>query len=372
MEAEADRPFRVLAIAEDLRGLVTACRVHAPLHTLRRRGVVEDFLVTDSLLTGLDPAFRFDVLWVQRAPEPGLAGEIVARFAGRYLHDMDDLLITEPGYIRAGEFPDRESLLQVIANAGVFTAPSERLVHLVEQRSGLSLAERSMVCPNAVEFPNQPPRSPQRPTGLVLTQSHRMALTESRAAVLGAVRSFAEHHGLPVYFFGPPLPVLGEGVEELLGPVVPCGYLDFWRYHTVLATMPTLIGVAPLETAGSDATNAFVAAKSDVKMVEYGGFGHPAVYSAAAPYVESDLTAGRLVENTGSAWMAGLKSLLEDDWRRAVVEQAAIVASRSMDRVATERWSIALDRARLPETVEAGVLPRPRSLLRGAWRRRRG
>ena len=113
LEAEVDRPFRVLAVAEDLRGLVTACRVHAPLHTLQRMGIVSDFHVTDSVLTGIDPGFRFDVLWVQRAPKPDLAFDIADRFDGRYLHDMDDLLVTEPDYVSRGEFPPRDALLEV-------------------------------------------------------------------------------------------------------------------------------------------------------------------------------------------------------------------------------------------------------------------
>ena len=190
-------------------------------------------------------------------------------------------------------------------------------MRFVEKYSGLALVEKSVVCPNAVEFPKQPARPSQQPTGLVITQSHRLALTESKESVLRAVRTFAQRHRLPVYFFGPPVSMLGEGVEELLGQVVPCGYLDHWRYHTVLSAMPTLLGVAPLETVGDEATVSFVAAKSDVKMVEYGGFGHPAVYSAAPPYVESDLTAGTLVSNTAEAWTAGLEDLLEGGWRRA-------------------------------------------------------
>jgi len=330
--------------------------VQAPLLTLQRLGVVADYRVTDSALAGLARDFTFDVLWVQRAPAPRLAATIVERFAAAYLHDMDDLLVTEPDYVTAGEFPDRGALVAVIEGASVFTVPSLRLASLVERHAGVSLAAKTAVCPNALEFPRQPPREPARPQGLLFTQSHRLALTESREAVLGAVRSCAAAEKLPLYYFGPPPDVLGHGVEALLGPIVPCGYLDFWRYHAALAAWPSMLGVAPLETEGDACTLDFIRAKSDIKMVEYGGFGHPAVYSRAAPYADTDLIAGRLADNTASAWSDALAAMLDDGWRSLADEQRAVVEARSLHRIAAGPWASALARARLPEARAAGEL----------------
>jgi len=346
----------VLAIAEDLRGLVTACRVQAPLLTLKRQGIVSEYVITDSDLTGLSPDFAFDVLWVQRAPAIRLAERIVERFAGSYLHDMDDLLFAEPSYVRAGEFPDRDSLRAVADSAAVFTAPSGRLVQLAEKHGAVSLSGKCMIVPNALEFPAQPPREPKRPRGILFTQSHRLALTESREAVLGAVRRFAAGAGLPVHYFGPPPDVLGAGVADLLGPVVACGYLDFWRYHAALAAWPSMIGVAPLETVGDPMTLDFVAAKSDVKMVEYAGFGHPAVYSDAPPYADTSLRAGALSTNTAAGWTQALEGILEKGWLRAADEQATVTAARSLEGVARDGWAPALREAALLEPRSASEL----------------
>ena len=369
--ADPSRPLRVLAIAEDLRGLVTACRVQAPLLTLKRQGIVSEFVITDSGLAGLSPDYTFDVLWVQRAPAERLAERIVDRFAGSYLHDMDDLLFAEPSYVRAGEFPDRVSLRAVAESAAVFTAPSERLMRLAEKHGAVSLTGKSIVVPNALEFPAQPPRKPAPPRGIVFTQSHRLALTESREAVLGAVREFAAGTGLPVYYFGPPPEVLGAGVADLLGPVVSCGYLDFWRYHAALAAWPSMIGVAPLETVGDALTLDFVAAKSDVKMVEYAGFGHPAVYSYAPPYAETDLRAGALSANTAEAWKGALEGILEDGWRRVADQQAAVTAARSLERVARQSWAPALRAAALLDSRSAREFLESRGSRRFARRLRR-
>jgi hypothetical protein len=339
--------LRVLAVAEDLRGLVTACRVHAPLLALKRLGIVREFLVTDSTLAGVPRDYLFDVLWVQRAPEPRLSRRIAERFDGSYLHDMDDLLLAPPGYIAAREFPEREPLVALIESSAVFTAPSQRLVDLVERQTRGSVAGRAFLCPNALEFPLQPPRVPERPSGLVFTQSHRLALTESREVVLRAVREFAAREKLPLFYFGPPPEILGSGTAALLGPVVGCGYLDFWRYHAALAAWPSMIGVAPLETTGDQVTLDFIAGKSDVKMVEYGGFGHPSVYSRAAPYEDTDLCAGLVVENSAREWSDALAEILDGGWRRLAAEQLAIVEARSLERVALEHWAPALRAARI-------------------------
>ena len=365
--------LRVLAVAEDPRGLVTACRVLAPLLTLKRLGVVQEFLVADSTLAGLPNDFAFDVLWVQRAPHPRVARRIAERFAGGYLHDMDDLLVTEPGYIAPGELPEREPLVALVERAAVFTAPSRRLVELVERRAGVSVMSKAVVCPNALEFPLQPPRTPARPRGLILTQSHRLALTESREEVLSAVREFAAQEGLPLYYFGPPPEVLGGGVRKLLGPIVECGYLDFWRYHATLASWPAMIGIAPLETVGDAATLDFVAAKSDIKLVEFGGFGHPGVYSSASPYRDSELRSGVLTDNSAASWKQALGAVLNDGWSGIADEQRAIVEARSLDRVALESWAPALQAARLPERRScAELLPARRrvSHLLGLVRKR--
>jgi len=342
----ATRP-RVLAFAEDLNGLVTACRVHAPLITLKRLGLIDDYLVTDASMDGVPRDAAFDVVWLQRARDRDLALRLIDRLEGRFLLDMDDLLLARPSYIAPTDFPHVDHIRTAVRECSVLTVPSLRLAGLLADRGCGDLQDKAVVCPNALEFPRQPPRTPERPVGLMLTQSHRLALTNSRDAVLGAMRDFSAANDLPVYYFGPPPEVLGTGVADLLGPLVQCGYLDYWRYHSILAAWPAMIGLAPLETADDSDTLDFVAGKSDVKMVEFGGFGHPAVYSRATPYVDTDLAAGVLTDNTSEAWTEALEYMLAVGWRRSAVEQRDIVAARSLDLIARESWYPALLRARL-------------------------
>ena len=109
-------------------------------------------------------------------------------------------------------------------------------------------------------------------------------------------------------------------------------------YHSALAGPPALLGIAPLETEGDPDTVEFVSGKSDVKMVEYAAFGHPAVYSAAAPYAESDLSCGRLSANDAASWAAAIDELMAGGWRAAADESREVRERRDLARVAVEHW----------------------------------
>ena len=284
------------------------------------------------------------------------------------MYKRQDLLIARPGYIEAGDLPPSDHIIEAVRRCRVLTTTSLRLARLLEERVGEKLQHKVVVCPNALELPVGWTRPPQKPQGIVFTQSHRLALGASREPVFAAVRELAQRQGLKIHYFGPPLEVLGRGVPELVGEVVHCGYLDFWRYHAVLAALPSMIGIAPLETVGDRETLDFVAGKSDIKMVEYAGFGHPSVYSAAPAYVDTDLRAGEVAENTYEGWSAALERLVDEGWAKAGDEQAAVHAARSMDRVAAEHWATALQRSQCPEARVAGPLltrGRPRG---SAWR----
>jgi hypothetical protein len=341
---------RILAIAEDQTGLVSACRVHAPLFALRRLGLVADYRIADRSLIGVPPDYRFDVVWLQRAVDRRVVERVLEVVGGDFLLDIDDLLIARPAYIDPRHLPSQAHVIEAVKRCRVLTTTSPRLGQLLEERVGMPLTDKMVVCPNALEFPAGWVRPPERPHGIVLTQGHRLALTVSREEVFAAVRDFAARNRLPVYYFGPPRHRLGDGAPRLIGDVVSCGLLDFWRYHAVLAAWPTMIGIAPLETRGDKETLDFVAGKSDIKMVEFGGFGHPGVYSAAPPYVDTDIRSGTVTANTYEGWTEALRVVFKGD-DRVGAGQPAVMAARSLDRVAKESWRAAIEAARQPQPI---------------------
>jgi len=213
---------------------------------------------------------------------------------------------------------------------------------MLERVGGLSLSDRAVVCPNAYEFAGQV-RTPMRPQGVILTSSEEVVLTQSVADILSEIEAFSLRHGLPLFHFGPE----ADRAIRVFSNLVSFGRVSFWHYHAMLSALPAMIGIAPLQTKGGQETLDFVNGKSDVKMMEFGGFGHPAVYSNAPPYTDSDLQAGITVENTREAWSEALDLVYMEHWKKLDEEQRRVIDLRRMDRVALECWSIAVERARL-------------------------
>jgi hypothetical protein len=242
----------------------------------------------------------------------------------------------------------------------VLTVTSPRLGALLERYIGLPLADRLAVCPNGAEFPAAG-RAPEPPRGLIFTSSDALALTTAAGEFVDAVAAFTRRHRLPVYCCGQPLARLSAAWPTMIY----LGLVPYWHYHALLATLPPMLGVAPLETAADPETLDFINGKSDIKLAEFAGHGHPGVYSLAPPYADTDLAAGRLVANRRDAWEEGLEFMLREGWRRLADEQAAVKEKRHMDRLARECWLPALTRVRLPAPLSG------RDLKAGLGRLRR-
>ena len=60
----------------------------------------------------------------------------------------------------------------------------------------------------------------------------------------------------------------------------------------------------------------FLSGKFDFKIPTFGDFGHPGVYSAAPPYVHTDLTAGLAVENAYRWGSEEMEMIHDHSWRR--------------------------------------------------------
>ena len=359
---------RVLAFADVLQSLVAAARVHAPLRALREAGLIGDFVVTDSTLRGAPRNGHFDVIWMQRATDAWLAGTLADRLAERYLLDVDDHLLCLPSYLEPRDLPAGKPFAAALAGCRVLTTPSARLRTLLETRSRLDLRERAHACPNAIPFRGLAVPLPSRPQAILLTQAHRLALTASADAILTALAESAARHRLPLWVLGAMPPGLQERAVETGASLFALTPRTWHEYHSALAGRPTLLGVAPLETRGDPDTLEFVNGKSDIKMVEFGGFGHPAVYSRSAPYEDTDLACGRLALNTRDDWAAAIDEVLSGGWRTAGEESGAIRERRDLSRVAVEHWWPAVQAARLQEPVQGATLfselERARSRLR--------
>ena len=348
--------LRVLAFADGHDSLVAACRLHAPLAALRHAGFIADYVVTDATLRGAPRDGLFDVVWLQRGADAWLARTLAERLPDGYLMDVDDHLLCRPSYLEPRDLPDAAALTDALRACRVLTVPSTRLAGLLQQRAGVSLVSKAWTCPNAVTFGGARLRVARRPEAVLLTQGHRLALTASEGDVVDAISEFAARHRLPLWSLGAQTPALRDAAASAGAALAPLMPRSYRRYHADLAAGPVLLGVAPLETRGDAETNEFVSGKLDIKMVEYGGFGHPAVYSRAAPYEDTDIACGRLADNDHASWIAALQELYEDGWQALADEQRAVRERRDLERVAAESWWPALEAARLEEPVDAAKL----------------
>jgi hypothetical protein len=183
-------------------------------------------------------------------------------------------------------------------------------------------------------------------------------LTASREEIFAALSSFAGRHDLPLYCFG----YLDESIKAGFPRVIDCGFVSFWHHKLRLDTFPTMIGVAPLETRADRETQDFINGKSDVKLVDFIGFGHPCVCSYALPYVDTDLTVGTKVENTKDAWSAALEEVYASKWKDIAREQEIVISSRDVEVFVEGSWLQAIRKVQMPSPVSISRLRDARSL----------
>ena len=341
--------LRVLAITADTRFL-RQVRVALPLGALCRAGLAAGFRVlcpTDGSLSDHFPLSTFDVVLAQRSVPAWVTDFLHARDIP-YLLDLDDLLVARP--VHALGLPDaagRERLVRSIAACAVLAVPNHRLLAALERRLGLSLARKTAIVPNALPGNPDDVKPATRPGAVLWASSDRPALLGSGDGIAAAIAGVAARHALPILVMGrlgPDLLAALPGAREL-------GAMGYWRHKAFLRELPTALAAAPLETVGDAETLDFINCKSDVKLVEYGGLGHAGVYSRAAPYVDTDLAAGQLVDNSEQAWTDALERQLAAGYRHTQAEARDILVRRNADVVARERWLPALTRARLPRPL---------------------
>jgi hypothetical protein len=334
----------ILAVTNDCAAL-REVRIVMPFSVLREQGRILDYAVTDTRLENVPEDFAFDVLWLQRIEDPLFVGQVVKCVGQHFVYDLDDLLLACPSYVKF-QCGSPNGVAYALRQCGALTVTSQRLTSLLERYSGLSLASKAVVCPNGCRFPRAA-RSPSKPAGILWSSSDYAALTTSRREVFEALSAFAKRHELPIYCFG----YLDESFRAMLPRVIDCGFVSFWHHKLILASYPSMIGVAPLETHADRETQDFINGKSDVKLVDFVGFGHPCVCSQALAYVDTDLAVGTKVENTKDAWTAGLEEMYASKWRDITREQEVVMSSRDIEVIALGRWFQAIRTVQMASPV---------------------
>jgi hypothetical protein len=337
--------LRVLAVTQD-RAFLREVRVVLPLCALESLGLVSGFSILDPVtgeLSGREGLEAFDAILVQREAPPRLA-EALARSGLPFAYDLDDLLLNSASYRR--EQPDncaREFVTLAARACHRLLVPHRRLPAALKRHLGLDLDAKTVLAPNLCPLDRPVSRPASAPRCLVWTTSDLPALAASRQAVLRAVREFSRARNMAVRLVGR----FDRDVLQALPGAVFHGPMDYWRHKFFLLNLPPAIALAPLETRADPETQEFVDCKSDVKMAEYGGLGLAGIYSRAAPYLDTDLKAGLLAENTAEAWREALEQAAAAHPRRWAEQSLAIVRARSALKATPSSWGLALAECRL-------------------------
>ena len=328
-------------------------RVEAILMSLYETGVLNGFgILSGGNIKLVGETEFFDVVCVQReGTNHGKLRELI--FKDRFVLDIDDLLFAKASYRLQGF--DRwidthyDETLELVKHCSILSVTSSRLAELLESVLQCDCVSKCRTTPNGLLFPRSLPNlGSGTAQAMVWTSSDFAALDQSKEVVLEACASFCRDKNLPVYLFG-------QFSKELLkefSSIRAFGMIDFYHHKQILDRFGgRVFGVAPLETNADQSTLDFIAGKSDLKMVEYGGYGIETVYSASPPYLETDLMNRHIVSNTYDEWRIALQSAYE----RPVIPRNTvreIREKRDISRISLECWLPLLVEARREKPLE--------------------
>lgn len=343
---------RVLVISDEFENLLEL-RVHLPFRTMRQQQLIDDYIVmAHGKLVKRDdssPALRdIDVVWVQRRPSTsGLF--VVNMFGENFALDIDDNLLISPAY-RPPFTSEWTSVARgLLRSAGTVATTGPRVVDSLQRSAGATFEDKVVIAPNMTGSVHK--KNIVHPTALLLACSDLLPLTSSKEPFLRAIRRFTELRELPLLYVGVPL-------DELRGNAYKVHHINtlpYQRYLNLLRSEP-LVAVVPLEGHGDPLTDDFICGKSDIKMVEYGAASIPAVYSRVAPYSDSSLQVGPLVDfSDASAIIHALDMVFTDATRQARLAHDSVREQRLASDVVGQ-WYKAVERARLSHPVSLETL----------------
>jgi hypothetical protein len=335
-------------------------RVDLPLSVLQRRRLIAGYTVWHEgevvFSSRSDPAPVFDAIWLQRSVSAELT-LLLENMALPFVYDIDDNLLVSPSYRDPFPPENMQATRNFVRRAAALSCSTAAIASILQRYTDVPLLHKTVVTQNLVRSA-PPARAPGPPSCLVWASSDTPALSESRLAILKAVRDFCLAHKLRLICIGnTPPPLLLESEVE----VEHAGLLPYQNYLEVLRSLAPAILVCPMEATGDQATLDFVNAKSDIKILEALATGAVAVCSAAKPYLESDLPPPILCTNDYRSWFEGLSKA------RAACLSGAPAPVVSPWRLAGELGALpfftALDRARLPRPLALAEFKDRLSLL---------
>jgi hypothetical protein len=348
LTTRVNHPPCVLIITDDVENFVDL-RVRIPFDAMFKLGLIRGYHILHrgriSRSIGAPHEIDgIDVVWVQRLPDRNLLFLIEA-LAGKFVYDLDDNLLVSPAYQHLSD-TYKEIVCALLRESKIVSATSNRLLDSLQTRSGSRLDGKSVIAPNlAVDV--EVLHGGEDPSSLLLAMSGPLPLTTSYDGFMRGVKCFIERRNLPIVYIGIDMndfSALGVSVKAM-------GTLDYRAYRDVLRRQNAM-AIAPLEGWGDPETQEFIDTKSDIKMVDFGSCGVPAVYAAVAPYQDTPLRCGPLVDMSDDRAVA---EALEGVFRESSAVKTSAEKSVRQHRLAltsvSETWFRAVDAGRLSQPL---------------------
>lgn len=351
---QASRAPVVLIVTDDMENFL-ALRIKIPFDAMYRAGRIAGYVVFRKgkviLSVGSpDRLGTIDVVWVQRGPTTAV-DMVLELFDGRYAYDIDDNLLVSPTYRQPFSQEWRDVIITMLASAACVATTTPRLVDSLQRHARVQFEQKVFMSPNVTDIVT-PRRFTGTPAALVLATSDSLPLTTSRAAFFAAINKFCAGRDMPLLYMGPH----SAALPEVTAQVITTGVLDYESYRGFLRN-ENIMAIAPLEQKADFLTSEFINCKSDIKMVEFGAAGVPAVFSAAAPYADSPLATGPLVDcGDQQAVLDALEAVCDDADRVARQAGERVTALRLADQVAVNLWMKPIEAARLPVPVQLSTV----------------
>jgi GT2 family glycosyltransferase len=339
-----------LLIATKDRNATKTTRIYAIAESLCRQGIIASYVVADRLgfaYASSPSQGWFDAICLQGDPS-GI--EWFQRYVMRclpYLAEWNDASCSEAFAFEN----DVEEITQSLVHSAAVSVHNKRSLHRLEKMTYLDLEYCTSIIPDGLPFPQMITKQ-EKPGGLLWRFEDFVSLTNSREAIIQAVNEFSVKYKLPIYCIGK----FPEKICEKFKLHVTIDFTSISEYYDFLKSSGALIGIAPLETNDTQDVLDSLAYKSDIRMVEYAGFGIPSVYSASPSYLETDLQTGRVVENTFEAWREALEDLYTHGDPAQKENSKRIQELRSIDRLARDCWWFAIKKVLLTEPLPASAI----------------
>lgn len=344
----------VLVVSDDYENFLEL-RVRIPFDAMYKAGLIKGYHVFGRgrivrSVGARSEIGEIDAVWVQRVPSRNPLF-LADTFDGRFVYDIDDNLLVTASYRPPFSAEFTNIVRTLMRGAKVVATTSGRLMASLERNSGIQIEHKTVLAPNVAEAIEVLPGD-ARPDALLLAASDHLPLTASRAAFLTAIERFARDRRMPLVYVGTEandFSKTGMAVQAT-GTLDYFSYREFIRRHNVMA-------IAPLEGHGDPRTQDFVDGKSDIKMVEFGSCGVPAVYADVAPYRDTPLRCGPLVDmgDEGAIGQALDEVFAKADAFRADAQESVRRHRLALDTVRST-WFAAVENARLPVSLPLSVL----------------